>query len=316
MDDSIEALGDGGVLLTADAHAAGLGHREITLRVRSGAWHRLRRGAYVDGALWRASDDLARHRLMSRAVVLQSDGRVALTQTSGAVLREVELWRPVLDRVHVVSLDGRTGRIEYGVSRHEGPVDEIGCDRIDGLLVAPAAYVVAGTMLASGAEQAVVAGDSALRQGIVTREELEELAQSWLRHPRSRSLRWTVPLLDGRSGSVGETRGRLAIRRRKLPRPELQLEVRDGDFVAYTDFAWPELGVLGEFDGKGKYLRGMRAGDQPGDVVFREKQREDRLRELGWEVVRFTWADLDRPEVIERGFRRALERTRRQVVVA
>ena len=55
-----------------------------------------------------------------------------------------------------------------------------------------------------------------------------------------------------------------------------------------------------EFDGAVKY----QTGD--GSVLFREKQREDRLRELGFEVVRVIWSELDRPaEVIGRVQRRA-----------
>ena len=39
-----------------------------------------------------------------------------------------------------------------------------------------------------------------------------------------------------------------------------------------------------------------------------EKRREDRLRALGFEVVRLTWADLDHPEVVDRLVRSALDR--------
>lgn len=31
---------------------------------------------------------------------------------------------------------------------------------------------------------------------------------------------------------------------------------------------------------------------------MREKRREDRLRRLGWTVLRFTWSDLDKPRMI------------------
>jgi very-short-patch-repair endonuclease len=53
--------------------------------------------------------------------------------------------------------------------------------------------------------------------------------------------------------------------------------------------------VIVEFDGAVKY----QTGD--GTVLFQEKQREDRLRELGFEVVRVIWPELDQPgEVIGR----------------
>lgn len=45
-----------------------------------------------------------------------------------------------------------------------------------------------------------------------------------------------------------------------------------------------------------KYERYLRYGESPGDAVFREKRREDRLCEqLGWRMVRIVWADLYAP---------------------
>ncbi len=67
--------------------------------------------------------------------------------------------------------------------------------------------------------------------------------------------------------------------------------------------------VLGEFDGRLKYGRLLEPGQDPGAVVFAEKQREDDLRELtGWGMLRLVWSDFDRPRTIkaraERLFRR------------
>ena len=66
-----------------------------------------------------------------------------------------------------------------------------------------------------------------------------------------------------------------------------------GRSTAYTDFAWPAQRTVGEFDGKVKYGRLLRPGQSPGDVVYAEKLREDTIRAEDWEVVRWTWADLD-----------------------
>ena len=47
-----------------------------------------------------------------------------------------------------------------------------------------------------------------------------------------------------------------------------------------------------------------------GAGMFLEKRREDRLRDLGWEVVRYTWDDaLRRPDVLALRVRRAFERS-------
>jgi hypothetical protein len=57
-----------------------------------------------------------------------------------------------------------------------------------------------------------------------------------------------------------------------------------------------------------KYGRALRPGQTAGDVVFAEKRREDALRDLGFQVVRWTWDELwPFDEVVER-IRRAFAR--------
>ena len=97
-----------------------------------------------------------------------------------------------------------------------------------------------------------------------------------------------------------------------LPRPTLQREVvLDGGVVARADFAWEEQGVLGEFDGRIKYGRLLRPGQDPGDAVFSEKRREDELRDAGWGVVRWVRDDLQKPDRLGARVWRALQRGRR-----
>jgi hypothetical protein len=55
----------------------------------------------------------------------------------------------------------------------------------------------------------------------------------------------------------------------------------------------PDRRTVGEFDGKVKYGRLLRPGQELGDAVYAEKLREDAIRAEGCEVVRRTWRDLD-----------------------
>ena len=97
---------------------------------------------------------------------------------------------------------------------------------------------------------------------------------------------------------MGESRSRVILHRWKLPPSALQFEVSsaDGAVIGRTDFAWEEHGLVGEFDGRIKYGRLLRPGQDAGDAVFREKRREDAIRDEGWGVLRWTWADLHRPD--------------------
>ena len=75
----------------------------------------------------------------------------------------------------------------------------------------------------------------------------------------------------------------------------LQFEVYDetGRLVGRCDFAWPEHHLLGEFDGRRKYGRGLVPGQSAEEAVFLEKRREDLLREVTqWAMVRLVWSDL------------------------
>ena len=121
-----------------------------------------------------------------------------------------------------------------------------------------------------------------------------QLMQSW---PDSQHLHVVTRLADGRVESVGESRALFLFWSQGLPMPELQFEVRDGwRLVGATDFAWPEHRLIVEFDGRVKYQKFLRHGEDPGDAVFREKRREDDIRRVtGWRVIRLTWADLAHP---------------------
>jgi hypothetical protein len=95
-----------------------------------------------------------------------------------------------------------------------------------------------------------------------------------------------------------------------LPRPELQQEIfgPDGRLVARVDFRWKEYNTVGEFDGKIKYGRLLKPGQRIEDVIFEEKVREDAVRDLGLQVVRWISRDLYRPGVLRERVLRAFAR--------
>ncbi len=111
-------------------------------------------------------------------------------------------------------------------------------------------------------------------------------------------LQITVRLARHGAQSIGESLGRHLMWTQHLPEPQLQFKVYDevGNLIGITDFAWPEFGLLGEFDGKIKYGRLLKDGETASDVVVREKEREDRIREVTrWLMIRYVWRDLYRP---------------------
>jgi hypothetical protein len=292
------------------ADAFGEGHDDKTIRraLKTRVWTRVRPGSYTYTDLWSDVDDRRRHLVTAHAVTHRLGPVVALSHTSAAVDHDLTLWEPELSLVHVTRLDGTAGRTEAGVQHHEGLClhDDVE-EKYGHLVVKPVrAALEAGSLMST--EGAVVVLDSLLHKGY-RREDLEAGFAQMQYWPFWRGLQVAVRLADGRSESVGESRSRYLCYAQSLPMPELQFEVRDhsGALLGITDLAWPEHRLLGEFDGKIKYGRLLREGEQAGDAVFREKLREDALREAtGWSMVRLVWADLYRPAATAARIRRML----------
>lgn len=67
---------------------------------------------------------------------------------------------------------------------------------------------------------------------------------------------------------------------------------------------------MGEFDGKVKYGRLLKPGQSAGDAVFDEKRREDAMRAMLWQMVRWIRDDLLHPGPLERRVRRTFGHTK------
>lgn len=92
------------------------------------------------------------------------------------------------------------------------------------------------------------------------------------------------------------------------PEPQQDIFDENGQFVARVDFCWKEQRTIGEYDGKIKYGKLRKPGQSLEDAIFAEKLREDSLRDLGWQIVRWIWADLYRRGVIRDRVLRAFAR--------
>ena len=159
-------------------------------------------------------------------------------------------------------------------------------------------------------DQAVAAGDAAARQGLPAPAVVEvlETCRGW---PGVGGAPRAAHPLDGRSESPGESCSRVRMHEAGLPAPIPQYEVFDdrGHLVGRADFGWEEQRVLGEFDGRVKYGRLLQPGQAVEEVVYREKLREDALRDLDWRMVRWTWADVFPGQVLVARLSRALGAT-------
>lgn len=305
-----ELLTPAGLLLRRDAVALGYDDNLLAREVRAGRLCRIRQGAYADGPIWRQLDRVGRHVLLSDAVMKQYDDDVALSHGSGVLRHDGPSYGLDLSQVHITHFHGG-GRRTAGIVHHEGRCGVLDVTRIEDHWVTSPPRTVLDTGLVSGLEVGVVVADDFIHRNLTSTDELRRLYEPMQDWPGALILRLVIDLATGRAESVGESLGWLLFRKQWLPRPMQQFEVfhPGGGLAGRTDWAWPEHGLLGEFDGKVKYLNHRREGESIEEAVLREKRREDMLRELtGWGFIRLVWADLYRPEATAHRLRAALAR--------
>ena len=295
----------------ADAIMEGVDDYRLRRMCGEGALRRLRPGAYVEPAELEGLFPENRHRLEIMATARALRRPAVISHASAAVMHELPMWNVDLRRAHFTRAGTEGGFSTTRTLMHVAPLADDEIVRINGLAVTSAARTVADLSRSVPFEQAVVGGDGALNMGLVTGPELDETIEAFRRRHGFKAAAKAIAFMDHRSESAGESRSRVAMHRIGLPKPELQRVVRQGyATLGRVDFYMEDHGVVGEFDGRGKYERGRRPGESVGDVVDREKQRENALRESGAEVVRWTWRDLERPWVIRQRFEDAFARAR------
>jgi hypothetical protein len=293
--------------------ASGYTDRALARMVRDGALARPRRGAYVAGPVWFGLDDAGRHSVRARAVLAQARADAVLSHVTGVLEYDAPTWGLDLTEVHLTRRDGRIGRSEAGVRQHAGVIAPGDVVLRNGVPVMNPHRLALEVTTMTDVEHALPVVCDLLHRGLTTPEDLAlryELMELW---PNSLASQVVVRLADPRIESVGEARVLYVCYSQSLPMPTPQVEIRDGsgEVVARVDFAWPELGVFLEFDGKVKYEKLLKEGQRASDVVVREKQREELICRLtGWKCIRITWADLENPERTAAMIRRILSQAK------
>ncbi len=247
-----------------------------------------------------SSDPVGVHLLRARFVGSRLRTDEAVSHISAAVLHGLDVWDAPLERVHFTRPAMRSCRLSDDLHIHASGLDDDIVD-VDGLRVTSLARTIVDVARTLSRPRALVIGDSALRSDPSARSDLPRILAASRGRTGIVAAESVARLLDGRSESVGESLSRLRMREAGLPIPDLQPEIVARDGRRYrVDFLWRDLGVIGEFDGLGKYTEHHR--------LLAEKAREDALRDLGFEVIRWNWAELSRFDVVVGRFERAVLR--------
>jgi hypothetical protein len=93
----------------------------------------------------------------------------------------------------------------------------------------------------------------------------------------------------------------------RCPMPDLQVPFSDeAGHIGDVDFYWRGLRMVGEADGRGKYLSPVLLGEKTtAQVLVEEKVREDRIRATGEGVTRWPWEVGVSPAALRIHLRRA-----------
>ncbi|MGZ0151628.1 type IV toxin-antitoxin system AbiEi family antitoxin domain-containing protein [Kribbella sp. WER1] len=303
------AARQGGVVSRAQAMSAGYTREQIQRRLTDGRWERIRYGQYAERSdtrdlpAWERGL-VAHRRLVHAAMNSMRPGTAVVSHHSALVMHGVPVWLADLSEVQLTRTAGARSGPRTDVRHHRSSLTTSDVTTVDGLAVTALTRAVVEVAGTSSFEAGVVSADAAFRRSDVNEDELRRLREVTCNGgPRIRAV---LDFADPLSESVGETRLRVLLHNEGLPAPALQAEFADADgFVGRVDFWFPEYNTVVEFDGLTKY------GDGSPEVLVREKLREDRLRALGLEVVRITWADLEHPARTAMRIRQAFDRARR-----
>jgi hypothetical protein len=273
-----------------ELHAIGLTDNDLRRLVRRGAiqrYHRRYVGAHLDSALARIWCTRAAH------------PGAAVSHFTASRVRDLRVWvdrrRPDHPPVDVTWLTrpavrGRAGRSGDVVLRL-AQLDPCDVTYHNGLPVTRDARTVADLARELPLREAVVTVDHALTVA-VTRADICETLRRQGGWPGVERARLAVAFGDPRSESALESIARVAFASAGLPAPVLQASFcADGRWQPErVDFWWPQFRTVAEADGLAKY--DADSARERRDLLRHAFVREQRIADLGLEIVRFGWEDV------------------------
>ncbi len=218
---------------------------------------------------------------------------------------------PVRHVVELVSPDRTRRNFNWGVHVRPATLEKADVVVLAGLFVTSLERTAVDLAREIKRSDALIAADSALQLG-ASHDQMRAIVAAYRGWRGSRQAEEIIAFADGRAESGAESLARLVLADHGLRNPDLQVELFDHrGKIARVDLLFREHRTVVEADGMIKYTDPWI---DPKEVLVREKLREDRLRDAGWEVVRVTWNQLvNEPREFVARVRRAFARARHQV---
>ena len=290
-------------LILRDTTGPFVTQRSLTRDVAAGSLLRLRRGAYVETAVWNTLSARQQHILRIQSVVASGQRRVVICGLSAAALWGMPVKGPWPDDVHVLERRQGGGRSDPGIRRSSVGETTARTVTIRGVVVTDLARTTLEVARAQTFTDAIGSVDWTLsprNPNAITADELSVDLRRLEPRTGAAHLQRLIQFASPLSGSFYESAARAAMHLLGFAAPELQVVFTDAKGDMIPDFLWRKVRKAGEFDGKEKYTREEYTQGNPNDVVWAEKKREDRLRALGLGVVRILTEHVENPRELEK----------------
>ncbi len=309
---------------TSEAAAAGISRRVLSRLVRRSQMIRVQQGVYqqkfsAQGVPERWQMLEAEHAARSRAALL-THPRHALSHQSAALVMGLPVLLHPEAPVHLTALtvQPRSRRVADRMLHHsDSIINEV--VEVDGFRLLTPDRTVADCLRTMRPANGVAIVDQAVRSGATTIREVQLMIgaqRRWRGRPRAAA---ALALVDPRRETWLESYSFVTLHALGIDLPSPQVEVFDERawFVGRVDGMWISDGVVAEDDGTGKYLMGLADDDGSSGRaaalrVVAEKTREDDLRCLGLELVRWDTRQI-RSQPLEVARRVAIARSRGDV---
>lgn len=257
-------------------------HYRLRKRADGGEIRRVYPGVYLAGTTGSADDIRTEQVHIARiAAVAPMLASSVVSGPSAAILHGLPITRKRIDgKVRVTRPSGGPGSDWLEIRRAPLAAEEV--TELYGIRVTSIDRTIRDLCAELPFDELLAIADAALHLGATLEPG----------PPGSRGVRVLARLREHasmRSESWLESMSRAAMIEAGVPLPLEQVDIYDENdrFCGRADFGWPEFATLGEADGRRKYDELLAAGESAADAVHDEKRRENGMRLLGWQFMRW-----------------------------
>ncbi len=266
------------IILSRSLRQRGEQTRGLESGARTGRFVRIRPGAYAVASDWYAASAPDRHRAAMDALRSTAREDPVFSHESAALVHGIPVIGEWSTFPHIVAAHlGHRGAVRVTGHRPRHPWTICAAD---GYQVTTPVCTAINLAAARGLPAGVAALDHVLASGSTT-SELAATVANWKPFHGSRRVERALSIATGLAETPLESISLVPIALAGFEQPIQQHEVVVRGRRYRLDFFWPDPGVVGEADGRVKYLSGAD--------LWAEKQREDAIRSLGMGFARWGW---------------------------